>query len=578
MRLAVMELQSQFRPVNRQGFSMRINSSRGRCNRSLSLFLTICFFTVVCDGGAVFAQDRSEPEAQKQTPMTAFPFNAVPDTTFGVIAVRPAQILAEKSMQPVRELIQQEKQKNQTFDLFGLDPAQLESVVLIYLPSVKGEHLTPTFIKYGMVIKSGKLIDRQLAKKKFSKLELKQADFKGKQILTTGAIDGDGLCFFDDKTMIVSDNISAVLQIIEQLQSTAGKSWSQRLQTVEQSSVAAAIDMRIVRELAIGQQMHTLAERIPFWPVLSPLWDNSDVAFFSLKLDRELSAKLIFEQKENSEQVKQALEGVLSLGQNMFAQIQETARKNPQRVQKGDLEKMKVIESALQAGRVTQKGDQVTLATSLNDNESTRLLASLVPGIKQAREAARRSTSKNNIKLIMLALHNYHQVHKHFPPAVVLGPDGKTPHSWRVELLPFLDQQTLYDSYKMNEPWDSEHNKKIAETLVPVYHNPNSENPKNASYFVVVGKDTPFGTKEGVSFAEMTDGTSNIIAIVEADRDTPWTKPEDISFDGKKLPDFGGYHDGGYHTGYCDGSVHFISSRIDPETLKSLLIFNDGKP
>ena len=178
----------------------------------------------------------------------------------------------------------------------------------------------------------------------------------------------------------------------------------------------------------------------------------------------------------------------------------------------------------------------------------------------------------------MLALHNYHQVHKHFPPAVVLGPDGKTPHSWRVELLPFLDQQALYDSYKMNEPWDSEHNKKIAETLVPVYHNPNSENQKNASYFVVVGKDTPFGTKEGVSFAEMTDGTSNIIAIVEADRDTPWTKPEDISFDGKKLPDFGGYHDGGYHTGYCDGSVHFISSRIDPETLKSLLIFNDGKP
>ncbi len=574
MRLAVMELQSQFRPVNRQGFSMRINSSRERCNRSLSLFLTICFFTVVCDGGAVFAQDRSEPEAQKQTPMPAFPFNAVPDTAFGVIAVRPAQILAEKSMQSVRDLILQEKQKNQPFDMFGVDPSKLESITLIYLPSKT--NINP--VEIVSVIKSAEIIDRKQARAKFSKLELKQADFKGKQILTTGAIDGDGLCFFDDKTMIASDNTSAVLQIIEQLQSTAGKSWSQRLQTVEQSSVAAASDMRIVRELVIGQQIRALAERMPFWPVLSSLWDNSDVAFFSLKLDRELSVKLIFEQKENSEQVKQALEGILSLGQNMFAQIQEAARKNPQRVQKDDLEKMKVIESALLAGRVTQKGDQVTLATSLNDNDSTRLLASLVPGIKQAREAARRSTSKNNIKQIMLALHNYHQVHKHFPPAVVLGPDGKTPHSWRVELLPFLDQQALYDSYKMNEPWDSEHNKKIAETLVPVYHNPNSENPKNASYFVVVGKDTPFGTKEGVSFAEMTDGTSNIIAIVEADRDTPWTKPEDISFDGKKLPDFGGYHDGGYHTGYCDGSVHFISSRIDPETLKSLLIFNDGKP
>lgn len=555
---------------------MRLNPCHG--SRTLFHFLVAVLFSAVVIGGqTAVAQENSDPDPKGQTVLPAFPFHAVPDTAFGVIAVRPAQILAEKAMQPVRELIQQEKKQPRNFDLLGIDPSGLESILLIYLRS-KTNANSETFVEFVSVIKTVEIIDRKRARAKFSKLELKTADYKGKQILTTGALNGDALCFLDDKTMIVSDHVSSATQIIDQLESMDGKTWSKQMQPVGQSCITAAIDMRNIRELAFGQQVRALAEKMPFWPVLSPLWDNTDVATFSLKLDRNLSVKLIFEQKENSEQVKQALEGVLSLGQNMFAQLAEAVKKNPQRIQKNDLEKMKVIETALQAARVKQDADQVTLATLLNDDDSTRLLASLVPGIKQAREAARRSLSKNNIKQIMLALHNYHQVHKHFPPAIVLGPDGKTPHSWRVELLPFLDQQALYDSYKMNEPWDSEHNKKIADTLVPVYHNPNAENPKNASYFVVVGKNTPFGTKEGVSFAEMTDGTSKIIAIVEANRDIPWSKPEDISFDGKKLPDFGGFHDGGYHTGLCDGSVHFISSRIDPETLIGLLTINDGKP
>ena len=58
-------------------------------------------------------------------------------------------------------------------------------------------------------------------------------------------------------------------------------------------------------------------------------------------------------------------------------------------------------------------------------------------------------------------MHNYHDTHGQFPPAVVVGPDSKTPHSWRVELLPFLDQDALFKEYRLNEPWDSEANKKV---------------------------------------------------------------------------------------------------------------------
>src|SRR5580704_16313138 len=55
--------------------------------------------------------------------------------------------------------------------------------------------------------------------------------------------------------------------------------------------------------------------------------------------------------------------------------------------------------------------------------------------------------TKQNLRWLSLAMHNYHDVYNHFPPAVVVGPDGKTPHSWRVELLPFLQQERIYHHY-----------------------------------------------------------------------------------------------------------------------------------
>ncbi len=73
----------------------------------------------------------------------------------------------------------------------------------------------------------------------------------------------------------------------------------------------------------------------------------------------------------------------------------------------------------------------------------------------------------NDLKQIGLAMHNYHDVNKHFPAPVIMGPDGKTPHSWRVAILPYLDQQELYKQYNLNEPWDSPHNKKLLKKSPP---------------------------------------------------------------------------------------------------------------
>src|SRR4051794_3818491 len=97
------------------------------------------------------------------------------------------------------------------------------------------------------------------------------------------------------------------------------------------------------------------------------------------------------------------------------------------------------------------------------------LIALLVPAVQAAREAARRSQCVNNLKQIGLAMHNYNSAYDVFPPAVITDPDGKPLLSWRVLLLPFLDEQALYEQFKLDEPWDSPNNKPLLSRMPKVF-------------------------------------------------------------------------------------------------------------
>lgn len=87
------------------------------------------------------------------------------------------------------------------------------------------------------------------------------------------------------------------------------------------------------------------------------------------------------------------------------------------------------------------------------------LIALLLPAVQQAREAARRSTCKNNLKQLGLAMHNYHDTHRTFPPGAVWYGIGSAPENgrdanwgttWVVQVLPFMDQANLYNNYNMS--------------------------------------------------------------------------------------------------------------------------------
>jgi uncharacterized protein (TIGR03067 family)/prepilin-type processing-associated H-X9-DG protein len=194
---------------------------------------------------------------------------------------------------------------------------------------------------------------------------------------------------------------------------------------------------------------------------------------------------------------------------------------------------------------------------------------------------ARKSQSQNNLKQIALAFHIYHDVFKGMPPQAICDDKGKPLLSWRVAILPYIEQDNLYKQFKLNEPWDSAHNIKLAEKMPDLYRAPTSEKvkPGHTHYQVITGPDTLYPKPTNKPrFQQITDGTSNTLLVVEASTAVSWTKPEDVVYDPKNaLPKFGGLFSDGFNAAWCDGSVRFISSRADPMALRAVITPSGGE-
>ncbi len=190
----------------------------------------------------------------------------------------------------------------------------------------------------------------------------------------------------------------------------------------------------------------------------------------------------------------------------------------------------------------------------------------------------RKNESINKLKDIGIALNFYHNVNKHFPPAVVMGPDGKTPHSWRVELLPYLDKRELFNNYRMDEPWDSDHNRALIAEGAELFSVPSDVPTQDCGYFAIVGSGTAFDPEKGpITIRRVVDGTSKTIAIVEAKHSIPWTKPQDIAYAADQpLPALGGFFPGGFHAVWLDAHVSFLPDSIPADYLKAVISY-DGR-
>jgi hypothetical protein len=196
----------------------------------------------------------------------------------------------------------------------------------------------------------------------------------------------------------------------------------------------------------------------------------------------------------------------------------------------------------------------------------------LLPTVHINLGPSKRARCGNNIRQLTLALHNYHDVHGSFPPAYVVDDDGKPLYSWRVLVLPYLEQKQLYDQFRLDEPWDSPHNLPLAQQMPRCFAcptcNPGAKRPVT-SYVAITGEETAWPGGAARTLDDFTDGSSRTILLVEwPESDIVWTEPRDLP-----LADVGSKwrhpdpalvagkhrHRGGVFVGMADGRVQFIT-------------------
>ncbi|TVS17076.1 MAG: DUF1559 domain-containing protein [Planctomycetaceae bacterium] len=227
-------------------------------------------------------------------------------------------------------------------------------------------------------------------------------------------------------------------------------------------------------------------------------------------------------------------------------------------------------------------GDRVVLRIEPTEPEGG-IMGLFAAAVAAVQEEMRPAAEAVKFKRILLAMHNYHDTFSMLPPRDHVRDDqGRTGLSWRVHLLPFLAEQKLYDEFRLDEPWDSDHNKALIAKMPDVYRSPSPDVALGHTTFLApVGEDTVFGGPKATRFSDIRDGTSNTVVLVEVkpERAVPWTAPDDYTFDPKSPGRGLQVDDGGrFLAAFADGSVRRLRAGLDPELLLRLFQKNSGKP
>lgn len=203
-----------------------------------------------------------------------------------------------------------------------------------------------------------------------------------------------------------------------------------------------------------------------------------------------------------------------------------------------------------------------------------------------SREHARRAQCRYNLLFIGLALSNYASDYGRLPPAYTVDADGRPLHSWRTLILPYLDNQPLYDKIDLSMPWDDPVNQVARETIIPCYACPLAANFERSigsqhgysSYLAVVSDGSCFQPIESHAFSEITDRPDQTLLVVEAppEASVPWMSPEDAD---KPLilslaSQIDSTHKEGVPALFADGKVRFVPSSNPTSRWAAMLTIN----
>ncbi len=232
-----------------------------------------------------------------------------------------------------------------------------------------------------------------------------------------------------------------------------------------------------------------------------------------------------------------------------------------------------------------QRTDQrLSVALDLRD-ATTREMATAISSLFEPALLVNPSNREiNQLKQLGIAMHNWHDNYQVFPAHANYSPDGKPLLSWRVHILPYIEQSNLYSEFHLDEPWDSEHNRKLIARIPDIYRFPGSKADAGKTCYVLpilkseAGITT--GTKYGVKIQELTDGTSNtaLIVAVDDERAVTWTQPADWEVDtDNPLAGLRTLRNA-YVVLFADGSVRRLTTTVAKEEWWKALTKAGGEP
>lgn len=223
----------------------------------------------------------------------------------------------------------------------------------------------------------------------------------------------------------------------------------------------------------------------------------------------------------------------------------------------------------------------------------------LLPAVQAAREAARQTSCKNNLRQIGIATHNYHAAHRCIPTGCIEwrgygASRTNRQFAWSALLLPFLEQQNLHTQINFNVPFDDAANAEPAAVRLSVYECPTAEERQlvraQTDYGGLFGErlrdnipdDGVFLYDRKLAFKDIRDGLSNTACVSEdvGGPDSEWINGSNVFVQSGGINDptvwigdneIRSQHSGGAMVLFADGHIHFLSQHVDPMILGGLI-------
>lgn len=211
------------------------------------------------------------------------------------------------------------------------------------------------------------------------------------------------------------------------------------------------------------------------------------------------------------------------------------------------------------------------------------LIGLFLPAVQKVRQAAGRANDTNNLKQLGLGMHNELDATNKWTAPFAHDNTGTVyrGHSFRVGLLPYVEQDALYRSLDLTQPWDSPRNSPITSQAVRPFFTPFDPPSSNTPYRAFVGGGALFNADGSpVHIRDIKDGSSNTILMVHATEQVPWAKPQELAYSPTgPLPPLG--HKampGGATVLMADGSTRFLAAGTPDPVLRALITRAGNEP